>query len=433
MRRMVSPLCGFDQRISFMTRGRLDPRFMTAGAELTGVHILQKRPQPRFTAYHIGGGGIFLDEPLIRVLGETIERYSQLLSEVSFGDRFIVASYDAMSLRGEPLISKENLHFFTNDQYVIPQMPFQPFDSTLPMAWMKTQELAHASNIWVPVQLLLVGYRPKSEDGEPWLRAALTTGTASHTLPERAMRNALLELIQIDAAMGHWYTDARASEILLDRRATALSRILENHFPQSGITAKFYWLPNADLPGLYVACVIRSPNTLPAIGVGLGCDLSLMQAMYKALLEAVSVRQLAKINLLYQTPPPEGEQAASAEPGSIIDFDSNVAFYARAENQELIDVKFTSESPIQASDLPGDSQMNVREQNEMLVDAFRKTNKQLLFMDLTTEDVHDLGFRTLRVASPDTITLCMPSFPPRAQSRFRSYGGVSHSRPHPYA
>src|SRR6266852_5116496 len=107
MRRMVSPLCGFDQRISFIARGRLDPRFMTAGAELTGVHILQKRPAPKLTAYHIGGGGMFLDEPLIRVFGETIERYSQLLSEISLANRFVVASYDAMSSRDEPIISKE--------------------------------------------------------------------------------------------------------------------------------------------------------------------------------------------------------------------------------------------------------------------------------------------------------------------------------------
>jgi len=415
-----------------MTRGRLDPHFMTAGAELTGVHILQNRTPPTLTAYHIGGGGIFLDEPIIRVLGETIERYSQLLSEVSFGSRFIVASYDEMSSRGEPVILRAHLKFFTDEQFAIPQMPFQPFDATRPMTWTKVRLLTSSSEIWVPAQLLLVGHRPKTENGELWLRAALTTGTASHTVPERTLRNALLEIIQIDAAMGHWYTYRKASEIRLDQRTTGLSHLLAKHFLQPGIKPKFYWMPNADLPGLPVACVIRSYKLLPAIGVGLGCDLSLGQAMYKALLEAVSVRQLAKIDLLYQTQPGV-EQAASAEPGPFVDFDGNVAFYAKPGNHESIDAKFTADAPIQASDLPADSGLSVKEQNELLVDSFRRTNKQLLFMDLSTEDVRTLGFYTFRVASPDTITLCLPSFPPMSQHRFQSYGAVCHSRPHPYA
>jgi hypothetical protein len=68
----------------------------------------------------------------------------------------------------------------------------------------------------------------------------------------------------------------------------------------------------------------------------------------------------------------------------------------------------------------------------MLVDAFRSTNKQLLFMDLTTEDVRELGFYTFRVWSPDVLGLSLPSFPTSAHCRFESYGGVRHERPHPY-
>jgi thiazole/oxazole-forming peptide maturase SagD family component len=432
MRRMVSPLCGLDQRVSFMTRGRFDPPFMTAGAQLTGVHVLQKRPEPKFTAYHIGGGGIFLDEPLIRTFGETIERYSQLLSEVAFGHCFVVASYEAIAARGEPVLAPEKLRIFTDAQYEAPQMPFQRFDPNRPMAWTRGQSLTQGSTVWVPSQLLFVGYRPKTEDGEPWLTAAMTTGTASHTAPERAMRNALLELIQVDAAMGHWYTDARAPEIVPDQRASPLVRLLEKHFPHPAVAPKFYWLPSPDLPGLCIACVVRSGSVLPAIAVGLGSDLSLISAMYKALLEAVSVRQLAKINLLYQSPTGRDGWGAP-EPGPITDFDSNVAWYARHENHEVIDAKFNAESRMQASDLPADSREDLQEQNTMLVDAFRRTDKQLVFMDLTTDDVRELGFRTFRLWSPDVLGLSLPSFPTGAHRRFQSYGGVTYERPHPYA
>jgi thiazole/oxazole-forming peptide maturase SagD family component len=428
MQRLVSPLCGLDQRISFMTRGPFDPRFMTAGAQLTGVHVLQNRPQPKFTAYHIGGGGIFLDEPLIRTLGETIERYSQLVSEVSLGRYLVFTSYEEMLARGELILKPENFRFFTDEQYSTPKMPFQRFSPGAPMAWLKAPTLTQSSHLWVPAQLVLVGYGPRTDAGELWLSAAITTGTASHTLPERALKGALLELIQIDAAMGHWYSNASASEVILDRRVAGLEQILQKYFPARGVKAKFYWLPNADLPGLPIACVVRSPGILPVLGVGLGCDLNLKQAMYKSLLEAVSVRQLAKISLLYQSP-----EEAAQKSGPMMDFDSNVAYYARPGNQEMIDAKFGQGSSIRATDLPADARSSVPEQNSMLVDAFRRTNKQLLALDLTTDDVRALGFRTFRVWSPDTISLCLPSFPTRAQARFASYGGAQHAKPHPYA
>ena len=304
-------------------------------------------------------------------------------------------------------------------------MPFQRFDPTRPMAWTMVQSLTQGSTLWIPAQLLLVGYRPKTENGEPWLTAALTTGTASHTVPERAMRNALLELIQIDAAMGHWYTDARAPEIVPDDRASALVRLLERRFPHPTIVPKFYWLRSPDLPGVCITCVVRSRTVLPAIAVGLGCDLSLMPAMYKALLEAVSVRQLAKINLLYQ-PQTGGDRRGAPEPGPITDFDRN-------ENHEPIDARFNADFTVQAGDLPADSPLSLQEQNAMLVDAFRRTDKQLVFMDLSTDDVRQLGFRTFRLWSPDVLTLSLPSFPTGAHSRFQSYGAVQHDRPHPYA
>jgi thiazole/oxazole-forming peptide maturase SagD family component len=432
MRRMVSPLCGLDQRVSFMTRGRFDPTFMTMGAQLTGIHVLQKRPEPKFTAYHIGGGGIFLDEPLIRTFGETIERYSQLLSEVAAGESFEVSTYDAIAARGEPVLAPDELRFFSDAQHEAPELPFQRFDPNRQMAWISVQSLTHGSTLWVPAQLLLVGYRPKTEDGEPWLTAAVTTGTASHTDPKRAMRNALLELVQVDAAMGHWYTSARAPEIVLDRRTSGLVRLLDRHFSHTAVAPKFFWLQSPDLPGICIACVVRSRTELPAIAVGLGCDLSLMPAMYKALLEAVSVRHLAKITLLYQ-PSSDGDGSGAAAPEPITDFDSNVAWYAKPGNHDVIDIKFDADSPIPAADLPTDSRLELQQENGMLVDAFRRSDKQLVFMDLTTDDVRELGFRTFRLWSPDMLGLSLPSFPTVAHRRFESYGAVTCERPHPYA
>src|SRR5258708_2779087 len=82
--RTFGQLCGLDQQISFLLRTRFGPRIIIGGVELTGMHVVQGQPKPRgVSPYHIGGCGLLLDESLIRSVGETVERYSQLISEVS--------------------------------------------------------------------------------------------------------------------------------------------------------------------------------------------------------------------------------------------------------------------------------------------------------------------------------------------------------------
>src|SRR5262245_24181171 len=100
MHRMLSPLCGLNQRIGFVLRGEDEPEFMIAGAELTGVHVLRGQKRPRQGFYHIGGSGVILEESLIRSLGETVERYSQFVSEASGRYDVVMASHDEMARRG---------------------------------------------------------------------------------------------------------------------------------------------------------------------------------------------------------------------------------------------------------------------------------------------------------------------------------------------
>src|SRR2546423_15570026 len=72
LQRMVGPLCGLDQGLGFVTRGRYEPRLVVSGAELTGVHVLLG--QAEAGSYHIGGAGGFPQEAVLRALREAGER-----------------------------------------------------------------------------------------------------------------------------------------------------------------------------------------------------------------------------------------------------------------------------------------------------------------------------------------------------------------------
>jgi len=433
LHQILSPLCGLLRSIGFMRRSRMESHIITAGAELTGVHILRNLSKPKQGAYHIGGSGIFLEESIIRVLGETVERYSQVTYETFNRDKIIFANYAKMKSDKERILTAEKCVFFSAKQYANSGFPFTRFSTKMPMGWLKVMAVYEEHEVWVPAQFFIVGYTIKDTKGEKWIMPAVTTGTASHTEPALAFRNALLELIQIDAAMGHWYSSSIAPRIELDERVNSIEKLIESHFNPSRRKPEFYFLNNPDLYGITVACIIREePGNIPAVAIGLGIDLTLEHAMYKALLEAAGVVQLAKITRWYDSIGSNAEQENENGITQIYDLDRNVAFYSFPENISFIDSKFDQNKIVLASDLPLDVILGTKDELRFLIKAFKDTDKELVYLDITPRDVRGLGFTTIRIWSPDTLSLSLPSAPCVKHPRYSAYGGVHHEYLHPY-
>jgi thiazole/oxazole-forming peptide maturase SagD family component len=260
----------------------------------------------------------------------------------------------------------------------------------------------------------------------------VTTGTAAHTDPGRALRNAILELVQIDAAMGHWYSPRTAPEIVLGARARSLRAVLDRRWPRCQPQPRFFWLQSPDLPGTAVACLIAAAGGgIPAVAVGLGIDLDLSRALYASLLEAVGVVDLAKIVALYDQTGADGKSGQPIDPGRIFDLETNVVYYAQPENAAALTAKLSGGS-IRDEETPPDAAAAVEEDLALLVRGFAGAGKRLFFLDLTAPEIRDLGFSVVRVWSPELLSLCLPSAPPLLHPRLRAYGGGAFPGPHPY-
>ncbi|WP_055482843.1 YcaO-like family protein [Sphaerimonospora mesophila] len=425
--RMHSPLCGLMPSMGFLQRQRGGPRLMVAGGELTGVHVLRGLPTPKIGAYHIGGYGLRPFESHIRTLGEVVERYGGYLAPVSGRFPIRYSSVEELTSAGEPYDAGPAEPYST-EQYRRAGFPFRPRRDGDPIGWVRATRLRDGLDCWVPAQLLLVGYVVQDTLGEPWLAPAVSTGTASHTDPDRAALNALEEMVQLDAAISHWYGGSRSVRITPGPRTAALQRVIESAFDRRGDRPEFHLLPSADLPGFTIACLIRSPDgRLPAVAVGLGIDGVLERAMYRALLEAAGVRGLAVWSALQQR-----FEQGSARPEDIFDLESNVSLAARPEGARVVNARFGDCDDASADDLPPDDDRPAGVRARALVHAFHATGKRLYAADFTTVDVADLGFVVARFWSPDLMTLPLPSAPMAAHERFAAYGGFRRHDPHPY-
>jgi thiazole/oxazole-forming peptide maturase SagD family component len=426
-RRMVHPLCGLDSRVGFVLRGRYDPRFAVAGGQLSGVHRLLGHDEAG--SYHIGGVGLTRTEALVRTLGESVERYCQLVSVVGGTRPVHVATRSELSARGAEFVDPCESGYFSDAQHERPGFPFDRADPEAPYGWIATTRLPDRRQVLVPAQLALVGYTHRAPD-EPWLFPAMTTGTATHTTYALAARGALLELAQVDVAMGHWYGRCEASRIGFGRRLSALGRLVEARVAPYG-RASFHYLPRREAPVHGVACVFRPPSPrIPSVAVGLGCELRLAEACYKALLEAVGVFQLAKIAMV--TGASEGRAVGVVDESGIYDLDSNVAHYASAGGDDVLEHKFPTDGSVHEDELPPDVDWQDADVPQRLIDAFVGQGIGLYECDLTTVDAAQLGMVTPRFWSPDLLPLALPSAPLAGHRRFDAYGGVANERPHPY-
>jgi thiazole/oxazole-forming peptide maturase SagD family component len=363
--------------------------------------------------HHIAGAGLDVEGATIAVLAETVERYAQYAAAAALQPRIVYAPARAMAAGADAIVV---LRRFSEEQLARRGFPFAALSADDPIGWVPAIALPRGSLCWLPAQDALLGYQPR--ESEPRFTFGVSTGTAVHTTPQLATASCLLELIQIDAAMGNWFGDRRPRALDLEgsERTRAVAALVRRHLRPGGPVPRFYWLPSPDLPGLAIAAVIEAAEP-PVAVVGLGCAPDLEPAVLKAFLEANAVARHARLLAPMARPP--------AAPDALYDLDANVAHYA-AEMRTTFRERFASGPEVDADDLPADAG------DVDLVGAFAATGKRLAFVDLTTPDVAALGLHAVRIWSPDTLVLSLPSAPPVMHPRWTAYGGVRNSAPHPY-
>jgi len=74
-RQTYSPLCGLVTSVGYSLHPARGPHVRVNGGELTGMHALLDRPDPKPGSYHIGGVGLNEFEAEIKVYAEAVERH----------------------------------------------------------------------------------------------------------------------------------------------------------------------------------------------------------------------------------------------------------------------------------------------------------------------------------------------------------------------
>jgi len=344
-----------------------------------------------------GGADVGLEGAVNRAMGELLERYAALAYD---GTGKVVASYRDLCSGGHKVVPFDYLSLYTREQFQRPGFIFAKFTPDTPLGWFAGTDLTDGSLVYVPGQLISLGYR-RAPDEPSTCFYSTSSGCALATSPEGALLGGLLECIERDAFVIRWYARLPPPVLPLDP-ATVLGRHLGAQ--RQGLELRLLDMTiDGSVPVVGATCIERTDRPCFFI-LGCAAALDVRTAARKALIEVGQGRPFVK-SLAYQDKP-------AGEDTEFKDFDSNVGFFGDPSHAHYVEW-FSQNSTISERDSSSrpDTNATPAELLRKLLGRCSSMGVTPIAFDLTTPEMSDHGLFASRVFVPELVPLCVSSAP----------------------
>ncbi|PWC85514.1 hypothetical protein TSH100_15300 [Azospirillum sp. TSH100] len=326
-----------------------------------------------------------LHAALWATIGESLERYGG-----SIYDEEELPLCTAGEL-GDTARLADDLILFSDASYGLDGMPYRPYDSNRPRRWAEGWNRLTGEAIHLPAQVVLFDY----VEADSWERLLppCSSGLGSGTTLEQAALAALCEVVERDAFMVHW---------LLRRRPTRLPKSQIEAALRDPALAPLLDSPALNLHVMQLDTDIGIPVILAAIksasrnivAFGASCKLSPMQAVRKAVLEALHCWFGAYDHRVKKLPDMTKDR--------IVGFLDHAAYYYNEDH--FSNVAFLLDGETRELEWDGDCEAAAGKPAGEQLDAVARKLASLGYVsclfDLSPVDVRELGFRVVRAIIP---------------------------------
>lgn len=375
--------------------------------------------------HHLCGYGMYNEEAMVRLIGESAERYALISSSTILKDKFFSASYNELS--GEKnVLPWELIDIFSSSDYegtAKAGLRLKPLSKDDKIPWLWCPSLFDPNeSICIPVQFLYTGVKLETRSV-----SAFSKGTAAHRSKKRALKAALLEIIEADAFMLKWYTDQRPRKVNIDD--DVLQDMCGELKGSLEYDLLFEDLSMPEFPGhVFSAALLGKHDGVPTVINGIGAGLEPKQACYRTLAEALAIYPMADHGLLFS---PEDCLNCDDRPYHK-NLDSNVMYWASSKNAEkkLATMTQRSDSTCNISEMENFTS-NIDSELDLLIDSLKSVSKYAVAFEITPIELIGSGWSIMRVFIPELVQLSLPSFPYSKHPRILQYGGVTNNMPHP--
>lgn len=231
-------------------------------------------------------------QALERMLGEVIERYLWAAKTDYLATR--TGSVKSLT-RSNSIIAPERFAGFsiearkkTEKLRIAPDQEF---------TWAKAYSWVSRSSVWVPAHLVTGSQNVGKTPSEPLVQQRTTTGCAAYPTQPGALLRGALEVIERDAYMIMWLNQLTLPRINIEELTHArrsLGTLVERCVRYRLEVHAIRLVTDAPIQAICVVLEDKSHNPLPRLSFGLSAHFSLIDAVEKALVEALRMRRTAQ-------------------------------------------------------------------------------------------------------------------------------------------
>ncbi len=231
-----------------------------------------------------------VDEAMAKAVGEFLERSFFLLYREN---DFLRCSSDDLRKRRKKYLKLDELAGFSSEQKE--KRIGLKFDGSSNFLWTKGRSLFDSEDIFIPAQLIFWNYNIFHKGwNESFIKEPNTNGAGGHCTLEEAILSGLYELIQRDGFLIYWLNKKAPPRIDLQTiEYEPLNKLLDE-CRRLNLDVGFYdTTSDLDIPSCFCA-VFDHTGVGPKISVGGGCEADWKKALYRSLLESLSIHHWSR-------------------------------------------------------------------------------------------------------------------------------------------
>lgn len=379
----ISDEIGILSNISRIPRMSSDPYIFSYGTIACDIKYISNN-----IFFGTGSGcGTSWEDAILGTLGETFERYCAAFYDK---EKMIFSSFSNLSVNA---IDPAKFELFHENQFFDPKFKFKKFDKELNISWTSCYNLIKNEETYVPAQMV---YLPFIEDDKLIINNT-STGLASHTNFYDAILTSLFEIIERDCFSITWYQKLNPKKIIKNKKIT--------DYIDSIFLDKYEWhlfdiTLDINVPTVLAICFGKS-DFGDFVCVGSSTRSNYSDAIKKAIQEAgQSIPYFRYLNLKM------GNWNPTNDFNLINNFDHHAFFYSKRKDLHFVFDNLRNESPSLNIDFNIDKEIvNSEIEIKKILKLLKEKEYDVLVKDITTPEINDLGFYSVKVIIPQMILL----------------------------
>lgn len=389
---LVRPSGGVIQSVVRLKAAELQvPRFETAVSALGNLTMAFPRVAGSYgddmRTLLIGGAGADETSELavVRSVAEAAERYATCVLDER---EVLTASFNEL---GEEALDFNLLPACSEEEYADPRCPIVCPDPDAPIRWLQGYSLTARRRKYVPLVMTHIYVREWDEER---FNLPITTGVAAHTNPVAAMVSAICEVVERDAIALTWLMRLPLPRLLVDETMPNELRPKFERLRRSGIEQHFFdATTDVGVPTVY-GLQIKPGHPHVAQFVNCSTGFSMWENCGKIIRESSCGRIVI--------------EPGKSVPENVADFlrlEDGASYMGRPERRAAFDFLTQSKATRALgsfTDVAGDSP---EEQLRWLVGRFRSLGMDVVMLDLTTDELADVGLWVFRAVIPALVPM----------------------------